>query len=95
MIVDTIFVFVLCLQQPNQKHTGKFTELFEEADKQFNKEYKLDIEALKRAIHEAAISADEKTKAQREKVLDPLNLTRYFIYEINSKKNTENENEKK
>lgn len=43
MIIDTIFIFVLCLPQPNTKTTNRFAELFEKADKNFDIEYKLDV----------------------------------------------------
>lgn len=39
---------------------NRFTDTFDKADRQFNKEYRLDIEALKRASKEAAIETDKK-----------------------------------
>ena len=75
MIADTILVVLMCsapVQQPKEPHKNRFTEVFEQADKEFDKKYKLDIEALERAAHEAVISADEKTKAEREAVTKPV-----------------------
>lgn len=75
MIADTILVVLMCIapvQQPQEASQNRFTEAFEQADKAFDKKYKLDIEALKRAAHEVAISADEKTKAEREEVMEPV-----------------------
>lgn len=95
MIIDTIFIFVLCLPQPNTKTTNRFAELFEKADKNFDIEYKLDVEKLKKASEEAVKSASIKTSAEREKVLDPLNITPYFIKETKIKKTSEYENRKK
>lgn len=75
MIADSIIVVLVCImpaQQPKEVKQNRFTEAFEQADKDFNKKYHLDIEALKQAAHEAAISADEKTKAEREEVMKPV-----------------------
>lgn len=75
MIADTVIVVLVCImpaQQPKQNTQNRFIETFEQADKEFDKKYKLDIEELKRAAHEAAVQADEKTKAQRERVMKPI-----------------------
>lgn len=65
MIADTIVVVLLCImpaQQPNQNKENRFKETFEQADREFDKKYRLDIEALKRASREAAAQAFQKTK---------------------------------
>lgn len=75
MIADSLIVVFVCImpvQQPKEVRQNRFKETFEQADKEFTKKYKLEIEALKRAAHEAAISADEKTKAEREEVMKPV-----------------------
>lgn len=75
MISDSIIVVLVCImpvQLPNEVKENRFTEVFEQADKEFDKKYKLDIEALKRTAHEAAISADEKTKAERDRIMKPI-----------------------
>lgn len=75
MIADTILVVLVCIMpalQPKKSTSNRFAESFEQADKEFDKKYKLDIEALERAAHEAAISADEKTKAERDKIMKPI-----------------------
>lgn len=74
MIADSIIVVLVCImpaQQPKEVKQNRFTEVFEQADKEFDKEFKLDIEALKCASREAVIQADEKTKAEKEKALKP------------------------
>lgn len=75
MIADTVIVvlvYIIPAQQPKQNTQNRFIETFEQADKEFDKKYKLDIEELKRAAHEAAVQADEKKKAQRERVMKPI-----------------------
>lgn len=65
MIADTIVVVFLCImpaQEPKQNKENCFKETFEQADREFEKKYRLDIEALKRASREAAIQAFGKTK---------------------------------
>lgn len=72
MIADTIIVVLMCImpaQQPKER-CNRFKPLFEQADSAFNAKYNL--EALRRAAHEAAISADRKTKAERDKILKPI-----------------------
>lgn len=51
MVSDTIVIVLMCIM-PTQpiKSEGKFTKLFEQADSVFNKEYKLDIEELKKHL---------------------------------------------
>lgn len=75
MISDSIIVVLVCImpvQLPNEVKENRFTEVFEHADKEFDKRYKFDIEALKKAAHEAAISADKKTKAERDRIMKPI-----------------------
>lgn len=65
MIADTIVVVLLCImpaQEPKQNKENRFKETFEQADREFYKKYRLDIEALKSASREAAAQAFEKTK---------------------------------
>lgn len=65
MIADTIVVVLLCImpaQELKQNKENRFKEIFEQADREFDKKYRLDIEALKSASREAAIQAFEKTK---------------------------------
>lgn len=65
MIADTIVVVLLCImpaQEPKQNKENRFKETFEQADREFDKKYRLDIEALKSASREAAAQAFEKTK---------------------------------
>lgn len=75
MIADTIVVVLMCIiptQHPKQVKENRFKEAFEQADRAFDKKYKVDVEALKKAAHEAAIQADEKTKAERDKIMNPI-----------------------
>lgn len=68
MIADTIVVVLLCImpaQEPKQNKENRFKETFEQADREFEKKYMLDIEALKSASREAAIQAFEKTKNEQ------------------------------
>lgn len=59
------------LQQPKMNFaSNKFNEVFEKADSSFNKEYKIDIEALKRASSEAVREADIKTMIQRNRCIN-------------------------
>ena len=65
MIADTIVVVLLCImpaQEPKQNKENRFKETFEQADREFDKKYRIDIEALKSASREAAIQAFQKTK---------------------------------
>lgn len=75
MVADTIVIVLVCIKsaQPDKviphKQENRFVELFKEADKKFDKAYRLNIDELKRASSEAVQSAAEKTKSQREKAL--------------------------
>ena len=90
MINDTImiFVFLVCLihhEECNTIHKNRFERLFKEADKEFNRTYKIDIEKLRKASSEAAKSADLKTKYQRDKIMNQYDnlfrdATKYFMY---------------
>lgn len=77
MITDTLIVMIFCIATEVQEHVkvtsekADFVQLFKEADKEFDKIHKIDLEALKHASQEAVKSADIKTKSQREKVLSP------------------------
>lgn len=65
MIADTIVVVLLCImpaQEQKQNKGNRFKETFEQADREFDKKYRLDIEALKCASREAAAQAFQKTK---------------------------------
>lgn len=74
MITDTLIVIIFCIatkvQEPVKVTSGKadFVQLFKEADKEFDKIHKIDLEALKHASQEAAEEAAEKTKKMRDKV---------------------------
>ena len=73
MVSDTIVIVLMCIMTTQPiKSEGKFTKLFEQADSVFNKEYKLDIEELKKASNEAVKIADEKTKDERERIMKPV-----------------------
>lgn len=75
MIADTIVVvlmFIFPTQQHKEVEGNRFKEVFEQADKAFDNKYKIDIEAFKRASNEAAISADEKTKSERDNIMKPI-----------------------
>lgn len=67
MIADTIVVVMVCIM-PLQQKQNRFDALFDEADRQFNKEYKLNLEEMKKASAEAAKEAFEKTKKELEKL---------------------------
>lgn len=60
--MDTIIVILMCIMPIKADTTNRFTDTFDKADRQFNKEYRLDIEAMKRASEEAAREATRKTK---------------------------------
>lgn len=74
MITDTLIVIIFCIatkvQEPVKVTSEKadFVQLFKEADKEFDKIHKIDLEALKHASQEAAEEAAEKTKKMRDKV---------------------------
>ena len=73
MIADTLIVIIFCIatevQEPVTITSKKadFVRLFKEADKEFDKIHKIDLEALKHASQEAAEEAAEKTKKMRDK----------------------------
>lgn len=67
MIADTILVVMVCIM-PSQQKQNRFDALFEEADRRFNKEYKLNLEEMKKASAEAAKEAFEKTKKELDKL---------------------------
>lgn len=74
MVSDTIVIVLMCVmtaQQPKEHHNS-FRQLFEEADRKFDIEYKLDIEKIKRASKEAVIEAAIKTNDERNKVTRPI-----------------------
>lgn len=86
MIADTIIVVlfgIMPAQQPREVKQNRFKEVFEQADKDFEKKHILDIEELKRASNDAVKSADIKSKAERDKIMRPL----FDIYELFRKKN--------
>lgn len=61
--MDTIVIILLCaIPVKADTVTNRFTDAFNKADKQFNKEHILDIRALKRASEKAASEAAQKTK---------------------------------
>lgn len=82
MIADSLIVVFVCImpvQQPKEVRQNRFKETFEQADKEFTKKYKLEIEALKRAAHEAVIQADLETKVERDGVMKPLFDANYLF----------------
>lgn len=86
MIADTIIVVLVGImpaQQPREVKQNRFKEVFEQADKDFEKKHILDIEELKRASNDAVKSADIKSKAERDRVMRPL----FDVYELFKKKN--------
>lgn len=75
--MDTIIVVVMLLcpvsvqdkcNKQEQKQ-NRFSALFEQADKEFSRTHRIDIEQIRKASREAVISADIKTREEREKVL--------------------------
>lgn len=74
--MDTIIVIMMLLCPVPQKvdKTNRFTAQFEQADSAFNQKYKIDMDALREAVKRAAKEADEKTREEREKVLNSWNL---------------------
>lgn len=75
MIIDTIIVVMVCIipeQQPKEFKQNRFKEVFEQADKDFDRKYGIDIEKLKKASSEAVIEAEEKTKEEKKKALEPI-----------------------
>lgn len=70
MISDTLVVLLIFVMpemtEVNNGRQHKFRELFEQADKDFDRKYG-DIEKLKKASSEAVIEAEEKTKEEKKK----------------------------
>lgn len=76
MISDTLVVLLIFVMsemtEVNNGRQYKFRELFEQADKDFDRKYGIDIEKLKKASSEAVIEAEEKTKEEKKKALEPI-----------------------
>lgn len=76
MISDTLVVLLIFVMpemtEVNNGRQHKFRELFEQADKDFDIKYGIDIEKLKKASSEAVIEAEEKTKEEKKKALEPI-----------------------
>ena len=76
MISDTLVVLLIFVMpemtEVNNGRQHKFSELFEQADKYFDRKYGIDIEKLKKASSEAVIEAEEKTKEEKKKALEPI-----------------------
>lgn len=76
MISDTLVVLLIFVMpemaEVNNGRQHKFSELFEQADKDFDRKYGIDIEKLKKASSEAVIEAEEKTKEEKKKALEPI-----------------------
>ena len=74
--MDTIIVIMMLLCPVPQKiqKTNRFKSQFEQADSAFNHKHKIDMDALREASKRAAKEADEKTREEREKVLNSLNI---------------------
>lgn len=66
--MDGIIIMLLSFIQPSDSINNRFTALFNKEDSTFNKEYHLDIEALRRSSEEAAKETDEKTKHLKPKI---------------------------
>lgn len=77
MMADTLVVVLMLMSpaQPLQTDTvpsvtdNRFTELFRQADEDFERKYHL-REKLRQASKEAAIEADRKTADERKRILD-------------------------
>ena len=76
MISDTLVVLLIFVMpemtEVNNGRQHKFSELFEQADKDLDRKYGIDIEKLKKASSEAVIEAEEKTKEEKKKALEPI-----------------------
>lgn len=73
MITDSIIVLLVCImpmQQPKVIRQNRFDTAFEQADNKFDEKFKLDIELLKQASTDAVKSAEEKTKVERDRVMN-------------------------
>lgn len=66
--MDTIIILLLSFIQPVGTIKNHYTNTSNRADSSFNKEYRLDIEALRRAAKEATKDAEKKTKHLRPKI---------------------------
>lgn len=79
-MIDTIVVVLVCIMPTKQpkESCNRFLPLFEEADSAFNQKYKLDIEMLKQASREAVKSADEKTRVERDRVMNLFKGINFF-----------------
>lgn len=65
---------LLCPVPQKIQKTNRFKSQFEQADSAFNHKHKIDMDALREASKRAAKEADEKTREEREKVLNSLNI---------------------
>jgi hypothetical protein len=76
MISDTLVVLLIfVMPEMTEVKNGrqhKFRELFEQADKDFDIKYGIDIEELKKASSESVIEAEEKTKEEKKKALEQI-----------------------
>lgn len=74
--MDTIIVIMMLLCPVPQKtqKTNRFTAQFEQADSAFCQKYKIDMDALREASKRAVRTAAIKTRKEREKVLNSLNI---------------------
>lgn len=74
--MDTIIVIMMLLCPVPQKiqKTNRFKSQFEQADSAFNHKHKIDMDALRDASKRAVRTAAIKTRKEREKVLNSLNI---------------------
>lgn len=76
MISGTLVVLLIFVMpemtEVNNERQHKFSELFEQSDKDFDRKYGIDIEKLKKASSESVIEAEEKTKEEKKKALEPI-----------------------
>lgn len=74
--MDTIIVIMMLLCPVSQKaqKTNRFTTQFEQADSAFNHKHKIDMNAFRDASKRAVRTAAIKTRKEREKVLNSLNI---------------------
>lgn len=76
MISGTLVVLLIFVMpemtEVNNERQHKFRELFEQSDKDFDRKYGIDIEKLKKASSESVIEAEEKTKEEKKKALEPI-----------------------
>lgn len=69
MVADTIVIILMIAQPVKSQENGRFKDAFEQADKRFEKEYKLEIEKMKKASQEAAKEAFIETLERMNKKL--------------------------